>query len=143
MIKTESEYSKAVIKVREERQRLETEQNRLKKEGVPDELIHLAIDPLASFTMQLEEEIRFYEDTKRGKFPELHNLSGIGRLLIGLRINQNMSQKELAQKLKVNESQVSRDERNEYHGASVEKIRSVLDALGGDLISEISVKIRA
>lgn len=143
MIKTEAEYKKAVLKVQEERKRIESEFDRLKSQGVPQELIHLAIDPLASFTMQLEEEIRFYEDVKRGVFPELSNLSGIGRLLVALRINRNMQQKDLAIKLGVSEAQVSRDERNEYHGASIEKVRQVLEALDGNLVSEIVTKIRA
>jgi len=143
MIKTDSEYKKAVEKVRDERRRIDAEQNRLKKEGVPKDLIQLAIDPLASFTMQLEEEIHFYENIKRGVFPELQNLEGLGRLLIALRINRNIQQKELAQALGVTESQVSRDERNEYQGASIEKIREVLKVLGVNMISEIDTKIRA
>lgn len=143
MIKTESEYKKAVGKVREERQRIEAEQTRLKKEGASDHLINLAIDPLESFALQLEEEIRFYEDIKQGVFPELRNLSGIGRILIALRIYKGMQQKELAKRLGVSEAQVSRDERNEYYGASVEKIRSVLEALDGSLISEVEIQIRA
>ncbi len=143
MIKTESEYKRAVEKVREERQRTEAEQIRLKKEGVPDDLISLAIGPLASFTMQLEEEISFYEGIKQGVFPEVHNLSGLGRILVALRINKNIPQKELAKKLGVSEAQVSRDERNEYFGASIEKIKAVLDALEGNLISEIDMRVQA
>ena len=143
MIKTEFEYKKAVEKVREERQRIEAEQTRLRKAGVADALLNLAIDPLASFTMQLEEEIHFYENIKQGVFPELHNLAGIGRLLIALRISKDIQQKELAKKLGVAEAQISRDERNEYHGASIEKIRSVLEALEGTLISGIETRVRA
>ena len=143
MIKTDSEYTKAVQKVRDERLRIEAEQTRLRKEGVASDLIKLALDPLVSFAFQLDEEIRFYENIKRGTFPELHNLSGIGRLLIALRIYRNMQQRELAQKIGVSESQVSRDERNEYRGASIEKVREVLEALDGDLVSEIDTQIRA
>jgi DNA-directed RNA polymerase specialized sigma subunit len=143
MIKTESEYVKAVKKIEEERSRIEAEQARLAKEGVPEDLIHLAIDPLASFAMQLEEEVRFYEDIKRGVFPKVHNLSGLGRLLIALRINRGIQQKELAKKLGVSEAQVSRDERNEYRGASLEKVQDVLGALEGDLVSGMEMQIRA
>ncbi len=142
MIKTDAEYRNAVKKVRDERLRITAEQSRLKKEGVSEKLIHLAIDPLATFTMQLEEEIRFYEDTKQGVFPALHNLSGIGRLLIALRIHKNMQQKDLAKMLGVSEAQVSRDERNEYHGASIEKVRAVLEALEGNLVSGIELQRR-
>jgi transcriptional regulator with XRE-family HTH domain len=40
-------------------------------------------------------------------------LRGLGHLLIALRIAQGVSQRELAKRLEVHESQVSRDERNE------------------------------
>jgi len=44
-----------------------------------------------------------------------------------------MSQRELATKLEVHESQVSRDERNEYHGITVERAIRILEALGAKL----------
>ncbi|WP_241156832.1 helix-turn-helix transcriptional regulator [Bacillus sp. FJAT-42376] len=40
-----------------------------------------------------------------------------------------MSQQDLANKLNVSPSQVSRDERNEYYGATFERIQSVMDAM--------------
>lgn len=141
MIKTESEYRKAVSKVREERQRIETERSRLKKDGVPDDLLSLAIDPLTSFMLQLEEEIQFYERIKRGVFPSLENLGGIGNLLVALRINKCMSQKELANRLGVKESQVSRDEKNEYRGASIEKVNEVLKALSARIVSHVNTDV--
>ncbi|MFD0958084.1 helix-turn-helix domain-containing protein [Paenibacillus chungangensis] len=41
-----------------------------------------------------------------------------------------MTQSELARKLEVSEAQVSRDERNEYYGATAEKIEAVMSAMG-------------
>ena len=40
-------------------------------------------------------------------------------------------------------AQVSRDEGNEYHGASIGKVRAVLEALEGNLVSEIELQVRA
>ena len=54
---------------------------------------------------------------------------GLGQLLISLRIAQGMSKRELARRLAVHESQVSRDERNEYFGITLERAVKVLDAL--------------
>ncbi|MCB9229179.1 MAG: helix-turn-helix transcriptional regulator [Deltaproteobacteria bacterium] len=142
MIKTESEYRKAVVKVREERQRIEGEQFRLKQESVPDDLINLALDPLISFMLQLEEEIQFYERIKRGVFPSLNNLGGIGNLLVALRINKGISQKDLAHRLGVKESQISRDEKNEYRGASIERVSEVLKALGAQVVSHVNTEVR-
>ena len=45
--------------------------------------------------------------------------------------------RDLADRLGVHESQVSRDERNEYHGVTVDLANRVLEALGVDLRSEV------
>ena len=42
-----------------------------------------------------------------------------------------MSQREIAQRLGAGEAQVSRDERNEYHGTTIERAQRVLEAMGG------------
>lgn len=93
-------------------------------------------------TLQLREEVEEYERLKRGRFDTFVNLSGLGRTLIALRIYKGMTQKELGEKLGVSEPQVSRDERNEYHGASIEKIQRVLNALDVTIKSEIEADFR-
>jgi ribosome-binding protein aMBF1 (putative translation factor) len=84
---------------------------------------------MESFHLQLAEEVESYERLKRREFDELDNLRGFGHLLISLRIAQGISQRELARRLGVHESQVSRDERNEYFGITLERAVKVLDAL--------------
>ena len=61
----------------------------------------------------------------------------MGTLLIALRTANGLSQKDLAQKLDVSEAQVSRDERNEYHGITVERAKRVLDAMGETLTTRV------
>ena len=78
------------------------------------EQIKRAMDPVRSFHKQLKEEVESYERLKRGEFDELRNLGGLGQLLVALRVANGLSQRELAERLTVHESQVSRDERNEY-----------------------------
>jgi transcriptional regulator with XRE-family HTH domain len=51
-----------------------------------------------------------------------------------------MTQRELAEKLRVHESQVSRDERNEYHGITVERASRILDAIGAEILSEVRIE---
>jgi transcriptional regulator with XRE-family HTH domain len=48
---------------------------------------------------------------------------------VALRIARGISQREFAERLGVHESQVSRDERNDYHGITVDRANRVLDAL--------------
>ncbi len=137
MIKTEKEYLEAKDRLSKEFKAIEEHQLKMKKAGMTKAQIQLAIDPLASFTFQLKEEVEEYEKLKRGQFDKLENLYGIGRTLVALRIFQGMKQKDLAKKLGVKEAQVSRDERNEYHGAAIEKIQKVLAALDVTLKSEV------
>ncbi len=98
------------------------------------------IDPMESFHLQLKEEVESYERLKRGEFEELENLRGFGHLLISLRIAQGMSQRELAKRLNVHESQVSRDERNEYFGITLERAVKILDALNVRLHTKVEIE---
>lgn len=142
MIKTEKEYLEAKERLGKEFQALEEHQLKMKKAGFNKQQIQLAIDPLATFALQLREEVEEYEKLKRGQFEPLINLNGIGHMLVALRIYKGMKQKDLAEKLGIKESQVSRDERNEYHGASIDKIQKVLIALSVSLKSEIETPLK-
>jgi ribosome-binding protein aMBF1 (putative translation factor) len=130
-------YLEAKDRIEKEFRTIKQHQMKMKKSGMTKEQIKLAIDPLSSFALQLQEEIEEYEKLRRGQFDVLENLSGIGHLLVAFRIFKGMKQKELAEKLGIKESQISRDERNEYHGASIEKIQSVLAALGITLTTKV------
>ena len=96
-------------------------------------------EPLESFRLQLKEEVRSYERLKRGQFDEFANLQGLGQVRIGLRIARGMTQRELARRMDADETAVSRDERNEYHGITVDRARKVLDALGVRLVTRVEV----
>src|ERR1700729_15133 len=140
MIRNENEYQEASARLADERSRLAEHRARLKETGLSDEEIKRVIDPMESFHLQLKEEVESYERLKRGEFEELENLRGLGHLLISLRIAQGMSQRELARRLDVHESQVSRDERSEYFGITSERAIKVLDALGVRLHTKVEVE---
>jgi len=129
MIKTDREYQEAKKRLESEFKSTDNQRAKLKKSGLDKDQIKLALDPLISFAHQLKEEVEEYERLKRGDFSALDNLHGIGRMLVALRIFRGMKQTELAQKLGVTDSQISRDEANEYFGASIEKIQKVLEAM--------------
>lgn len=135
MIRNESEYQEALGRLAEERARLEEHSARLSDMGLNEAELKRALDPLRSFHLQLEEEVQSYERLKRGDLGELFNLHGFGRMLVALRIARGMTQSELASRLGVHASQVSRDERNEYHGITIERASRVLDAMGVQLKS--------
>jgi predicted metal-dependent hydrolase len=139
MIRNETEYQEASERLAQEWQRLAEHRSRLKAVGLADEEIKRVIDPLESFHLQLKEEVESYEKLKRGEFGELDNLRGLGHLLISIRIAQGLSQRELANRLNVHESQVSRDERNEYFGITLERAIRLLDALNVKLRTKVEI----
>ena len=63
----------------------------------------------------------------------------VGQLLVAARIAQGISQRELAERLSVHESQISRDERNEYHGVTVERAHRVLEALQMEIRTSVEM----
>lgn len=140
MIRNENEYKEAVARLGEEWERLKEHAKRLKDAGLAEDEIKRVIDPMESFHLQLKEEVESYERLKRREFDELDNLRGFGHLLIALRIAQGISQRDLAKRLGVHESQVSRDERNEYFGITMERAVKVLDALNVRLTTRVEIE---
>lgn len=130
MIKNETAYQKAQEKLRQDKDFILREKMRFTEMGLTDEQIDMAIEPLLSFHEQLKEEVEYYEKIKRGSFNPIYKFTDIGKNLIAFRIYINMTQAELARRLEVSEAQVSRDERNEYYGATAEKIEAVMNAMG-------------
>jgi ribosome-binding protein aMBF1 (putative translation factor) len=140
MIRTESEYRHTVKQAEEVEQQLREQKSALRSDGRSPTEIKRLLDAQRTYCAQLQEEIDEYERLKRGELQccELQSLDELGLLLIRLRIASGLSQKELADRLSVHESQVSRDERNEYHGITLERASRTLRAMGVDLRSDVS-----
>ena len=138
MIQNEAEYKSTVLRAREQEQRLKQQAAELKRTGLSKEQIKRVTDPLRAFHEQFKEEIESYERLMRGEFVELQNLAGFGELLIALRIAKGVTQRELAKRLDVSESQISRDERNEYHGITIDRANCILEALEVEITTEVA-----
>ena len=117
----------------DEQKRIDAQKTQLEKMGLSSADVKRAIDPIQSFHLQLQEEVESYQRLKRGEFDEIWNLEGMGQLLISARIARGLTQRQLAEKTGVNESQVSRDERNEYHGVTLDRAARILELLGVEL----------
>ena len=113
MIHNEKEYTEAVNRLAEEHARLSLYRKRLTEEGLSAEAVQRVVDPMESFHLQLKEEVESYERLKR---------------------------RELAKRLGVHESQVSRDERNEYFGITLERAMKVLTALHVHLRTTVQIE---
>jgi ribosome-binding protein aMBF1 (putative translation factor) len=137
MLRTDKDYQEAVKRLHDEKERLKQYENRLKEMSLSADQVKRAMDPQWSFHAQFVDEIESYERLKRGEFSELKNFQGLGQLLIALRIYKGCTQAQLAQELGIDPSQISRDERHEYHGITVERASRILEALGVELRSSV------
>lgn len=139
MIRNETEYQQAVARIDAERIRLQEHSQAWKAQGFSEAQILKLRQPLESFHLQLVEEVESYERLKRGQFDDLLNLHGLGQTLIGLRIARGFTQRQLAARLGVSETQVSRDERNEYHGITMDRAMRILEALEARLRTKVEL----
>ena len=140
MIRSEKDYREAVERLRKDEEVLALQKEKLEGLGLSEEEVRRALGPMLSFRTQLDEEVEWYERVRRRDFGMIRDLSAVGTLLIALRIANGLSQRELAEKLGVSEAQVSRDERNEYHGITVDRAQRVLDAMNETLTSRVEDK---
>lgn len=140
MIRNEREYKEALSRLDQDGEVIAAQRRTLVERGLAGEEVERALGPMLSFNAQLEEEVEWYERVRRRDFEVIDDLSAVGTLLIALRIANGLSQKELANRLEVSEAQVSRDERNEYHGVSVERAQRILDTMGETLTTRVADK---
>lgn len=129
MIKTESAYEKALERLVKDKEYIQQQREALEKIGLTLEQINHALQPSVTFYEQLKEEVIYYEKIRSGDFEPMINLNNIGKSLIAYRIYLGLSQQKLAERLNVSASQISRDERNEYYGATIERIREVMESM--------------
>ena len=138
MIRTNNEYTQTVEQVADFRARAAARVTELKDMGLTDEQVTKVTEPEMAFYEQLDEEVKAYDRLRRQDESELNKydkLQDLGKLLIALRIYGGMSQSQLAQRLGVDPSQVSRDEKNEYFGITLSRAQKVLEALGANPVS--------
>ena len=140
MIRTQAEYELARKRLADDISIMAEQQKRLAELGLDKEEVARAMEPAQSFHAQLAEEVEAYDRMKRGDLDPISDLQEIGRILIGLRIAQGLTQRQLAERLSVSESQVSRDERNDYHGITVERAQRIIDALRGSVRVQAAIE---
>lgn len=130
MIRTDTEYRRTLEQLEQDAEYIRSQRKHFESLGLTEEQVERALQPALTFHEQLKEEVDSYEQMKRGDLGTLYSLTSIGRWLIGSRIARGWNQKELAEALAVSEAQVSRDERNEYYGITVERAQRILETIG-------------
>jgi len=130
MIRTEKAYQESLKRLEEDQKVIDAQIAELQKLDIAAEDVDRAMAPIRCFNEQIKEEVKQYERIKKGDCSDFQNLEDLGKLLIAKRIANGLSQRDLAEKLEVSEAQVSRDERNEYYGISIERGAKILSAMG-------------
>ncbi|HXT36382.1 MAG TPA: helix-turn-helix transcriptional regulator [Chloroflexota bacterium] len=140
MIRNEKEYQEALRRLEGDEDFIAEQQVTLRGLNLTPDEVARALEPALSFHAQLMEEVAWYERVRRRDFEVIEKLTAIGRLLIAARIANGVSQRELADRLGVAEAQVSRDERNEYHGITVERAQRIFETLGETITMRIGAR---
>jgi HTH-type transcriptional regulator / antitoxin HipB len=88
---------------------------------------------------QLKQELVEYEQLKSGNILTfvLGSLNDLPTTLIKARIAAGMTQKDLANKIGVQEQQIQRYEASQYSSASFDRLRSIASALNIDITQAI------
>jgi DNA-binding XRE family transcriptional regulator len=135
MIRTEQEYRRVKALIEEEERLIQEEVKKMENAGFTEKQINISVGMAKVLLHNRKREVEEYEQIISGNFdPYSCSLNDLGKHLIKLRIWRGLSQTDLANKLGVKQTQVSRDEREEYSGASMKKIKQVLQALDVDLM---------
>ena len=108
--------------------------------------IHQALmDATASERDELRAQLARYEDLRSGRVAQrtLHSLRELPVALIEARIAARLTQRELAERLGLPEQQVQRWEANEYACVGVDRLQTIADALGVQVLETITYAVPA
>lgn len=132
MIKNERQYRITKAQAIRFSQTLKDLQQRSSEaEGLHPIIAKAQEDALRSQLADLEGELLEYESIKAGEIPidDLGVVAELPTVLIKARIARGLSQKDLAERLGLQEQQIQRYEATEYASASLTRIKEVAGAL--------------
>ena len=97
-----------------------------------DPLCQIERAALQSQLDELREELKAYDRLRSGRQRTLavNSFDDLPRALVQARIAAGLSQKELAERLRLKEQQIQRYEATDYATASLTRLRKVMAALG-------------
>lgn len=132
MIKNERQYRITQARIDEFERALADWSSKAAKS--PDERLWIKVqrDAISSQLDELRSEASDYDKLRTGGINalELTSLDELPRMLISARIAAGLTQKELADRLFLKEQQIQRYEATDYAGASFDRIKGIMRALG-------------
>ena len=119
MIKSEQQKNRTIKQLTELKEKRKTASN-------------IAIGSIDSLIGQLENEIKEYEDLKRGEFTLPKNITFVELIknIAKIRISKGLSQQDLANMLGMTKQQINRYEEHDYQNVSLLKISEIIAVLG-------------
>lgn len=132
MIKNERQYRMAKAQVARFEEALTVFSAELRNDRkTHPRLLKAQRDAMQSQLESLRRELIEYEDLERGNVPppDLEYISVVPRDLIRARIAAGLSQRELAERLRMPEQQIQRYEAKEYESVSLARISEVARVL--------------
>ena len=134
MILTDEQYQNFKEQVTQWKKGLAAETERLQHSmNLTPEQAKRATDPATCLYLDTVDEVKAYEQAKDGRIRPIKDLTQLGPMLIQTRIAAGVTQKELADRLGVPETDVARAEHNEYWNITTVKAQRILAALGANL----------
>ena len=137
MIKSEREKNRKLQEIKDCEKLIAQNRELLERIGLSQDQIEKHIQPSVALLKELRAAVAEYESLTQGN-PPSESIEKIGDMLVKLRIYKQLTQKALAEKIGVDETQVSRDERNHYRGVSLDRLLKVVQAL--DVHMEVTIK---
>lgn len=120
--------------------------NELKNQPLPEDTngklrLKYQIEAVEGQLETLKQEVQEYEQLKSGQAQILvSSFESLPETLIKARIIRGLSQAQLAEKLKVKQQQVQKDEANLYAHSSYSKLIKVKDALNLNIVEEVTLQ---
>lgn len=130
MIRSEAEYRKARRDLDLSLAMLEEERGHWLAEGLTEDEVVVMLEPIRLRIAERNDQVDLFERIRAGDLSMFVTFEDVGQALIAARLARGLSQRDFAELIGVHESQVSRDERNEYHGVGRERLRELLATLG-------------
>ena len=119
MIKSEQQKNRTIKQMTELKEKRKTASN-------------IAIGSIDSLIGQLENEIKEYEDLKRGEYTLPKNITFVELIknIAKIRISKGLLQQDLANMLGITKQQINRWEEHDYQNVSLVKISEIIAILG-------------
>jgi len=129
MIKNEKQYKITKTKVKRFIESISILEQKFDK--THDAILELERDALRGQVFTLQRELQEYENLRAGKIPilEFASIESLPKTLIKSRIALGLSQKDLAEKIGLQEQQIQRYEHTDYESASYARLEEIFTAL--------------